>query len=180
MIACPRCPQTGLKHTLISESLPAHTCPSCAGILISLVAYRLWRETYKATKEPGFRPTEIAPADDPEGAITCGKCRALMTKYRISADVPNRIDFCASCEDIWLDEGEWALVESLAGSEHLSTIITQPWQRRIRMESEAHMEDERLRAVFGNDYQKVSDFREWLNSHPARDEVFAYLRKSSR
>jgi len=98
-----------------------------------------------------------------------------MTKYRISADAPNRIDFCASCEDIWLDEGEWLLVESLAGSEHLATITTQPWQRRIQLESAEQMADERLKAAFGSDYEKVIELRDWLNDHAARDEIFAYL-----
>lgn len=101
-----------------------------------------------------------------------------MTKFRISIDAPNRIDFCAHCEDIWLDEGEWAMVEALAGSDHLATIITQPWQRKIRLEAEHRMESERLHTLFGDEYEKVMDLQKWLTDHPARDELLALLRRS--
>jgi len=145
-------------------------------MLISLVAYRHWRETH-AFGEPSGN-YDAHPADDTDEAIACSKCLSLMTKYRISADAPNRIDFCAKCEDIWLDDGEWALVETLAGSDHLANIITQPWQRRVRMASEAQLETERLKSVFANDYDKVMELRAWLDDHPARNEVLVYLRRN--
>ena len=172
MTACPRCPESGLRHTLVSDTLPGHTCASCGGILVSLVAYRRWRETLGPESEPSHR---VHPADDTDEIVTCSKCKGLMTKYRISSEAPNRIDLCASCEDVWLDQGEWDLVEALAGSDHLANIITQPWQRRIRIETEEHLEEARLRERFGEDYDRLSSFREWFYEHPARDEIIAYL-----
>lgn len=175
MTACPRCPHAGLRHTLIGDSLPAHTCPSCSGTLIGLIGYRLWRETHKIDQASAGDAGSVQTAGDTGEAISCSKCQSLMTKYRISADAPNRVDFCARCEDIWLDEGEWALVEALAGSDHLANIITQPWQRRVRIATEAQLETERLKTVFGEDYDRVIAFHEWLNAHPDKGEVLAYL-----
>jgi len=178
MATCPSCSHSGLKHTLISDTLAVHMCPNCEGLLVSLVAYRRWRETDHPSHEPDQPPINVS-VDDSKDAIACGKCRALMTKYRISADSPNRIDYCAGCEDIWLDEGEWNLVEVLAGSDHLNTILTQPWQRKIVNESVEKMKQERLKARLGSDYEKVVELNDWLAGHTSRDVILTYLRRKS-
>lgn len=177
MTACPVCPRTGLRHTLISDTLPGHACESCGGILMSLVAYRRWRETLGPQSTSS---QDVHPVADTETAITCSKCKRLMTKYRISADAPNRIDLCPGCEDVWLDQGEWDLVESLAGSDHLAEIFTQPWQRRIRLETGERAEELRLREKFAEDYDRISAFRDWFRGHPARDEIIAFLLRGHR
>lgn len=178
MSSCPVCPQSGLKHTLISESLPAHMCPACEGLLISLVAYRQWREHVEPPKRPDRPPTNVA-VEDSKDAIACSKCGSMMTKYRISSESPNRIDFCEPCEDIWLDHGEWEIVEDLAGSDHLWTILTQPWQRRIVTESIDKMEVERLQDLLGPDYEKIVELSRWLTGHASRDLILTYLRRKS-
>ncbi len=179
MATCPRCPDTGLQHTLVSDSLPAHACPSCDGLLVGLVAYRRWRETHGTASTPAAGSTGTLAADDARDALSCSKCRRIMTKYRISPDAPNRIDFCAGCEDIWLDDGEWEMVELLAGSDHLANIVTQPWQYRLRGEALEKMERKRLAARLGDDFDKVRELANWLHDHEARDEIFAYLLRKS-
>lgn len=178
MADCPSCSHAGLKHTLLSDALPAHTCPSCDGLLVSLVAYRRWRETDHAPPKSSQLPNDVS-VDDSKDAIACGKCRKLMTKFRISADSPNRIDYCAGCEDVWLDEGEWDLIEALAGSDHLATILTQPWQRRVIVESVEKMKHERLKTLLGSDYDKVMGLNDWLTDHTSRDVILTYLRRKS-
>ena len=103
-----------------------------------------------------------------------------MTKYRLSANVPNRIDYCGNCEEIWLDRYEWDLVEQLLGSGELAKIITQPWQHRVLDQSIDVMETNRLRKDFGNDYDKVCEFEKLIRDHPARLEILAFLSRSSR
>jgi len=39
MATCPKCIDSELRHTLVAERLPAHSCHRCKGVLISLVAY---------------------------------------------------------------------------------------------------------------------------------------------
>lgn len=173
MATCPTCKTSGLKHTLISDHLPAYACPDCDGLLISLVAYRRWRETHAGSG--GDAGSAAETIDDSAEAINCSRCNGIMTKFRISAAAPNHIDFCAHCEDIWLDHGEWDLVESLAGSDHLANILTQPWQRRLQSESRDRMEHERLRAKLGDDFDKLQDLRDWLHSHEHRDLLYAYI-----
>jgi Zn-finger nucleic acid-binding protein len=179
MPRCPTCLDPGLQHILVADSLPAHLCPNCNGLLIGLVAYRRWREIEPISSVADAEHRNSIITEDTKNAKACTKCKSVMTKYRISSDAPNRIDFCVNCEDIWLDDGEWELIDSLIGSKHLATITTQPWQRRIRKETVKRMEHERLESVFGDEYVKVSEFAEWLEGHESRDEILAYLQRNS-
>ena len=117
---------------------------------------------------------------DTQDVITCGKCRNLMTKYRISADSRNRIDLCAKCEDVWLDDGEWELIETLVGSHELANITSQPWQHKVTSDTVDKMASERLSKELGDDYQRIFELREWLEEHPSRFEILAYLSHKSR
>ena len=103
-----------------------------------------------------------------------------MTKYRIAAEVSNRIDYCPRCEDIWLDKGEWELVENLATSGHLAKVFTQPWQYRIRSAIAKDREDEALRALLGDDWDYFLKFRSWLNRKPAKERLVEHLRRGDR
>ena len=55
-----------------------------------------------------------------------------MSKYRIRSDKNNRLDYCPHCEEIWLDEGEWELVEGLVASGEFTKVFTQAWQYAVR------------------------------------------------
>src|SRR5688572_17224366 len=115
MAQCPQCADSTLVHTMLAENLAAYSCGRCLGTLVSLVAYRAWRESSGRGRLP-TAPDAIPDVDPPDsiGAKKCPKCRSLMSKYRISAEKHNRLDYCAHCEEVWLDDGEWQLVESLA------------------------------------------------------------------
>ena len=179
MARCPKCQKLGLLHTLVEESLPAHACPECDGLLIGLVAYRRWREASKRIEKSRGPETTLAPVEDSKEAKQCPKCRGVMTKYKVSADVSNQIDFCVNCEDVWLDNGEWELIDTLVGSEYLAAIITQPWQHKIRQTRTKRMEENRLSSLLEDEYEKVLELANWLDGHEARDEILAYLHKHS-
>jgi Zn-finger nucleic acid-binding protein len=176
MADCPTCKQQGLRHTLLEDGLPALGCGNCEGTLLSLVAYRRWKET--ALKEPReFSSQPEIVAVDSKRAVTCPKCRGVMIKYRISSDVDNRLDYCGHCEEIWLDKGEWDLVEAVARSGRLFKILTRPWQRRILDEQTAEMELMRLQEKLGDDYERFREIKDWLDAHPARDEIIAQFHR---
>ncbi|MEM7433388.1 MAG: zf-TFIIB domain-containing protein, partial [Pseudomonadota bacterium] len=131
MAGCPTCNTTEMRHTRVAGSLPAYSCHRCNGILVSLVTYRDWRERKLSSTGSGPPSGGAAMAGDTTDAICCSKCNRIMTKYRVSANTPNRIDYCAHCEDVWLDAGEWELIESVVGSTELANITSQPWQYRV-------------------------------------------------
>lgn len=181
MAQCPQCADAPLVHTLLTENLAAYSCGNCLGTLVSLVAYRAWRES--AAGKRLRRDTAAAIADeladvaaaDSTGAKKCPKCRSLMSKYRVTAGKTNRLDYCPHCEEVWLDEGEWQLVEGLAVSGDFTRIFTQAWQHAVRADLSHAMEAQRLRELLGDDYQRVEEFADWLQSQDARGEILARL-----
>src|ERR1044072_6285225 len=101
MALCPQCDHSILVHTLLAEGLAGYSCGKCLGTLVSLVAYRAWRERGVGIRDVPAATLDDADAADSTGAKKCPKCRSLMSKYRISADKTNRLDYCAHCEEIW-------------------------------------------------------------------------------
>ncbi|HEX6398473.1 MAG TPA: zf-TFIIB domain-containing protein [Steroidobacteraceae bacterium] len=176
MALCPQCDHSILVHTLLTDGLAGYSCGKCLGTLVSLVAYRAWRE--HAARGPIRETAPATPdADAPDsvGAKKCPKCRSLMSKYRISAEKTNRLDYCPHCEEIWLDDGEWELVEGLVISGEFTRVFTQGWQYAVRTGITGAMEEQRLRGLLGADYDRVAEFAEWLQTQPAKQEILARL-----
>ena len=176
MALCPQCDHSVLVHTLLTDDLAGYSCGNCLGTLVSLVAYRAWRESPARSELPSV-PTAEADSEPPDsiGAKKCPKCRSLMSKYRIRSDKTNRLDYCPHCEEIWLDEGEWELVEGLVASGEFTKVFTQAWQFAVRAGITSAMGEQRLRELLGGDYARVAEFAEWLKSQPAKQEILAKL-----
>jgi Zn-finger nucleic acid-binding protein len=179
MALCPQCDQSVLVHTLLTDNLAGYSCGKCLGTLVSLVAYRVWRERFGSgtlqdmpAAEPDFEPP------DSVGAKKCPKCRSVMSKYRISSEKHNRLDYCPHCEEIWLDQGEWQLVEGLVASGEFTKVFTQAWQYAVRAGITSAMEEQRLRELLGDNYERVAQFAEWLQSQPAKQEILAMFGRS--
>ena len=164
---------------MLTEGLAAYSCGQCLGTLVSLVAYRAWRERAGRHALPAASPAiaDNVPADT-VGAKKCPKCRSLMSKYRISAERANRLDYCPHCEEIWLDDGEWQLVESLAMSGEFTKVFTQAWQHAVRADLTGAMEERRLHDLLGSEYGRFVEFSRWLQGQPARQEILAQLQHS--
>jgi Zn-finger nucleic acid-binding protein len=176
MALCPQCEHSVLVHTLLTDDLAGYSCGKCLGTLVSLVAYRAWRERMP---RGSLRQTPVAVPDvdtpDSVGAKKCPKCRSVMSKYRISTERTNRLDFCPHCEEIWLDDGEWELVEGLVSAGDFTKVFTQAWQYAVRTGITSAMEEQRLRELLGPDYQRVVQFAEWLQAQPVKQEILARL-----
>ncbi|HET9863471.1 MAG TPA: zf-TFIIB domain-containing protein [Steroidobacteraceae bacterium] len=161
---------------MLTENLAGYSCGKCLGTLLSLVAYRAWRENTGRERLPAT-PAAVPDIDTPDSiaAKKCPKCRSLMSKYRITAGKTNRLDYCPHCEEVWLDDGEWQLVEGLAISGDFARLFTQAWQNMVTVELAGSMEAERLRTLLGGDYERVEEMREWIQAHPRRLEILARL-----
>ena len=145
-----------------------------------MVNYRRWREG-NVDGRPEVEPisTDVM-VDESSQALACPKCKRVMTKYAIALHTTNRLDYCAHCEEVWLDGGEWELIENLAMSGYLAEVFTQPWQRRIRESISHEREADRLKELLAGDYDKFVELRNWLNGHPSRDKLIVYLQRKSR
>jgi Zn-finger nucleic acid-binding protein len=181
MALCPQCDQSVLVHTMLTDNLAAYSCGKCLGTLVSLVAYRAWREraSRDSLKATAAAEPDVTPPDS-IGAKKCPKCRSVMLKYRITSDKTNRLDYCPHCEEIWLDDGEWELVESLVAAGDFAKVFTQAWQYAVRAGITSAMEEQRLRELLGGDYQRVAEFERWLETQPAKHEILAKLAQRKR
>ena len=174
---CPHCADASLYATRLDGGLLGEGCTHCGGALVSLLHYRDWAE-----RSAGAFDDEPVPAPAPEpvpdgkGALCCPKCSRLMTKYRIGHGVSNALDLCATCDEAWLDNGEWRLLRALALSHHVPRIFTDAWQHRARQEQMDTARQTRLRAKLGDaDAERLDALRDWLKDHPHRREILFAL-----
>jgi len=175
---CPHCHTPDLMPTLIEEYLPAMGCSTCHGGLVSLLYYRHWAETQKEPVDAQTKPAAAIETTDTTAAVTCPKCARVMTKYKIDGAVANRVDVCPSCDEAWLDGGEWELLEALHLSLKIPAILTDAWQRRIRNELTAETRRSILTRMIGEaGTKRVEEFRTWLEASGHKSHVLTYLYK---
>ena len=170
---CPRCKSPDLLPTMIEEYLPAMGCRECNGSLVSLLYYRHWAETQKPDAPP---VSSGSTPHDTTTAIVCPKCSRVMTKYRLLGSIDNRLDVCATCDEAWLDGGEWELLEQLQLSHKMPAIFTDAWQRRIREEKSEETRQAILKRTIGESATaKVEEFRAWLKDQKQKSTILTYL-----
>lgn len=172
---CPQCKGYQLQPTEIDSGLVAGACLKCDGVLITLMNYGYWLENFEANKGSEVDGEVIIP-EDSEDAKICPKCSRFMMKYRIGLESKNRLDYCASCEEVWLDKGEWRLLRQLGLGSQLPKIFTDAWQKNIRLQRQEELLSERYIELLGkDDFVKVDDFSRWLNSHPEKAQIKQYI-----
>jgi Zn-finger nucleic acid-binding protein len=171
---CPRCHTLDLLPTMIEEYLAAMACAQCNGSLVSLLYYRHWAETQKP--DASQASTNVSHPRDTTGALVCPKCSRVMTKYKLVGSLDNRIDVCATCDEAWLDDGEWELLEQLQLSHTMPSIFTDAWQRRLRNEKTEETRRSMLKATLGEAAAaRVEEFRVWLNAQKRKSTILTYL-----
>lgn len=101
-----------------------------------------------------------------------------MSKYRFSPHSDNQLDFCAHCQEVWFDDGEWAVIEDLALSVELTQIFTRPWQYSLRQQKIESETAARWEARLGTDFETLQKTKQWLDSHPNKNLILNYLNSS--
>jgi len=174
-VKCPQCKTSELKPVEIEQGLVAAGCESCSGVMLSLLYYRYWKEQVGDSYQ-NDNVDQHVEANDSQGAKLCPKCNRLMTKYNIGNEGNNRVELCAGCDEAWLDSGEWELLKSLELHSHLPDIFTESWQRKIRKSRQEERWDQHFSAIIGEtDFNKVKDFKVWLDDHEHRTEIMHYI-----
>ena len=173
---CPKCRTADLKPTKLEDGLPAMGCNDCGGSLLSLLYYRDWAERHHPTASEDEVKGDVSQDADAKTALACPKCSKLMTKFLVSGEYTNRIDLCSSCDEAWLDGGEWQMLKSLELADKLPKVFTDQWQRNIRNQKMEAMKLERLKKVVGEeDADKAEAIRSWLLSHPHKGVLVHYM-----
>jgi Zn-finger nucleic acid-binding protein len=174
---CPTCKNVELRAARIESDLPAAGCPTCNGALVSLLYYRDWAERHaNDAVELATNHTVVEEVQDTSSAITCPKCARLMTKYKMSGFVANRLDVCPGCDEAWLDGGEWELLKALELSRKMPLVFTEQWQRSIRKQIAEETRRGILKKAIGDiATERVEEFKTWLKAQQRRNDILVYL-----
>lgn len=173
---CPRCKDTALSIAMLEDKLPYHTCGHCEGGLLSLTIYREWIERYPSIVSAVSVSQDKVQVQDTKRATLCPRCHRIMLRYKCAADSEHGLNFCAGCDEIWLDGNEWEFLKQKNLHDKVPGIFTEPWQRRLRNESSRkRFEQLYLSKLGAEEYDKVRRVKEWLDQHPKRSAVLAYL-----
>ena len=174
-LACPSCASSILRATMLEPRLAAHACAECAGAWIDAEAYRGWLERRRAQPdmtEPAAAPLALA---DVQHARLCPSCGRVMLRYRVGHGVDFFLDTCGTCNGIWFDRDEWAALKARSLHDDLHVIFTEPWQAENQREAaRAHL-DALYRKRFGAAYDEAVRVRAWLEAHPERAAILAFL-----
>jgi Zn-finger nucleic acid-binding protein len=172
---CPSCKTTDLTAADLESGLTAHVCESCQGHWISGRGYHDWLDRHGATlAEKTYDGPDIVIADT-QNAKLCPECARILLRYKVGRGTDFTLEHCGACNGVWLDRGEWDALKVRNLHDEINAILTVPWQTRARLEERRRNLDQIYAARFGADYDELKRIRTWVDGHPERDRVLAFL-----
>jgi Zn-finger nucleic acid-binding protein/uncharacterized protein YxjI len=98
---CPVCQKPLVNKTY--EGTNTYPCPDSCGVFLGRKNLRIIEES----RDESIAMSSVAKSENGRGSIkACPKCKAMMTKKNYGELNSTAIDYCASCQGIWLDPGE--------------------------------------------------------------------------
>lgn len=178
MAKCPVCKNI-LELSNLENSLPVMNCSSCGGTWLRANEYARWLKS----ETPGFFDEEKAnevskrfPMAESNKAAICPDCGHFLRKYKIGAKVDFHLDRCNNCNGVWLDKNEWEALAAADLHDEINQFFTKSWQQSILDKTTSSKFDKMYLERFGEgDYQKIKEIRGWLQEHPNRNNLIAFL-----
>jgi len=176
---CPKCLNQPLRATKLEQGLSAMGCSQCEGAFVTLLYYRDWVErnpSIDSEEKIPLNTAELQEVDDSHSALSCPKCSRLMSKYKISGESNNRIDLCFTCDEAWLDGGEWELLKALELSKKMPLVFTEQWQKKLQKQATQQAREQRLlKFISQQDLDEVKRIRQWLAEHPNKEQLMFFV-----
>ncbi|MDF3129351.1 zf-TFIIB domain-containing protein [Kiritimatiellaeota bacterium B1221] len=173
---CPTCSSKRTASVSLTDGLTAQKCENCDGQWIPHKNYEAWQKSL--TEIQAEKPfTEVQfEVEDQTGARLCPDCGKILLKYKVGHGLNFFVDYCSACGGIWLDKNEWQALEAQNLHDELHRIFSTAWQKQIREENLAQTMESVFKKRFGEEsYSKIKDIREWINEHPQKDQLLAFL-----
>lgn len=172
---CPNCDTPLSAPILTKNDPPVLGCQTCHGVWIDSTVYLAWvaGRAVPPAVELTIDNTTVA---DTQNLKLCPTCRRFLTRYHILPGARFFVERCAHCNGVWFDEGEWEIARRHGLQDRINSLFTQPWQDQVRaVEARHSLEHIYLERFGAEDYQRVRDVRAWLDSHPQRGTLLAFL-----
>jgi len=176
---CPACSSKRTTPVSLTDGLNSLKCESCGGQWISSKKYQAWQTSLETIQpEKPFTEVQIEVEDHP-GAKLCPDCGKILLKYKVGHGLDFFVDHCSACGGIWLDKNEWQALEAQNLHDEIHRIFSTAWQKQIREENLVQTMETVFKNRFGEEtYAKINDIREWINAHPQKDQLLAYISDS--
>jgi len=180
---CPACStdQT-LQVSTAPEGLRTRRCPSCDGCWVRSQDYWRWMSQRVAESSPApveSIPTSGAPRE--LGHRFCPEDGYTLERFEVGAPHAFLIDQCGNCSGAWLDAGEWEALCEGGLADRLHLILSEEWQDQLQAARRDDGDGARWSRELGPaDLARITEIKEWLDEHPKRGELYAFLRFHER
>ncbi len=172
---CPNCGTPLGAPTLSESDPPVFRCSGCQGVWVDSNAYLAWVAARPVEGAPDLTPDDT-PVSDTQNLKLCPTCRRFLTRYHILPGARFSVERCAHCNGVWFDADEWVTAVRHRLHDKVNRLFTQPWQAQIRAaEAQRSLERLYLERFGAEDYARVRDVRAWLDHHPQRATLLAFL-----
>lgn len=167
---CPLC--RGESWEPCAEAAPARRCRECGGV---------WSPAAAAAPRDGAAGhaglNAVDTAAEPLKPKICPDCGRLLAPLSTVARVRVRVDRCLGCGGAWFDPAAWREV-ALAGADAYAAATSIRALRSIDGSSLEAVREASFAALLGpNEHGRLRDIRNWIERHPARVVMLAYLRE---
>lgn len=176
---CPSCtPRRTLSPGASPNGPRFHHCERCEGRWIRTADYWRWRARATLSEPavvaaPGSMPAEI----ERSGLRFCPDDGYLLTRFLVGAPHSFTIDQCLKCGGAWFDAGEWEALLGGGLATQLHRILSDEWQNRLhRVERGAEDPEPWVLELDEADRERIIEIKRWLEAHPQRSELYAFLR----
>jgi Zn-finger nucleic acid-binding protein len=174
---CPACNTIALVAFELQSNVTACRCTGCGGLWLGSQEFSNWIEAIQTGKAAeSTNSPNPTPTDETKTAKICPGCGHVMTRYKIGHPHSFSLDRCGNCGGTWFDGSEWEILRGGPLWDQIHLIFSPAWQNRIRREGQA----EHLRAQFAaklgpDDFAESKRVKAWLEDHPHREAILAYL-----
>lgn len=178
-VRCPKDKEESLVDVVLPGGLAAHHCSACDGYWVEPDIYAAWRsqqEERLPVPLPEDADMGYTPGPQDARAGLCPNCKGFLARSRIGLNPPFYVERCSRCGGIWLDQGEWEVLQQLGWDGAIDHLFTEDWQSEMREQEYAERERRATIEKLGEDLaQQIFDLTEKLAHHPNGDFGVAYL-----
>jgi Zn-finger nucleic acid-binding protein len=172
---CPICKDRTLQPVFPKEGLPAQRCPQCGGLWLSSQPYLDWVRRQGPPLPEKSDDLESQPVE-PKVPKLCPECGHLLFRYKVLPRVEFYLDHCGHCNGVWFERGEWETLESHNFHDKVNLFFTRAWQRKVQAEEQRQVQEMLyLEKLGAEDYARIKEVRVWLDAHPRRAMLLAFL-----
>ncbi len=175
---CMICKNVEMVKRELEEKLPASECTKCGGIWISANNYWNWLKSQGSPlpEKPENYTLKLEVFDSKQVKI-CPDCGHFLTRRKVGHGLGFCVDRCETCGGIWLDKNEWEILKSRNLHDEIHFIFSEPWQRAVAQEENRKAYESHAEKFLGTaDYGKISEFKRWLEKHPQKSFILAYVK----